>query len=109
MPRSTDQRLYKRGFWQRRRKLQLAEYPFCAPCAALGKLTLATLVDHDVPHHGDPNAFVLGKLTSMCWSCHSRGKQRAEIDAKRGYSEAIGVDGWPLDPRHPSYERARGG
>lgn len=69
-------------------------------CLARGVTTPATVADHVVPHHNDPNAFILGQLQSLCASCHSGPKQRIE---KLGYDTAVGVDGWPLDPNHPVY------
>jgi hypothetical protein len=55
---------------------------------------------HVEPHKGDYNKFVLGKLQSLCATCHSSTKAIVE---KRGYDTAIGADGMPLDPRHPVY------
>ena len=80
---------------------QLAKHPVCAACAAQGRVSLAQEVDHIVPPNGnqalmrDPSNF-----QSLCKPCHSR-KTRAQA---RGYSIAIGVDGYPIDPSHPSIE-----
>jgi hypothetical protein len=67
---------------------------------AAGGVTPATVADHVVPHGGDWNKFLLGELQSLCASCHSVGKQFEEI---HGYNPDIGLDGFPLDPRHPVY------
>jgi hypothetical protein len=37
---------------------------------------------------------------------YTSAKKREEA---RGYSTAIGADGWPVDPRHPRISRGRGG
>jgi 5-methylcytosine-specific restriction protein A len=69
-------------------------------CFAAGRIMPATCVDHIEPHRRDYNKFCLGKLQSLCASCHSGAKRIVE---QRGYDPAIGVDGMPLDPRHPVY------
>jgi hypothetical protein len=68
-------------------------------CLQRGVTTPATCADHVIPHHGDPNAFVLGELQSLCARCHSGTKQRVE---RCGYDTAVGLYGYPLDPRHPA-------
>ena len=35
---------------------------------------------------------------ALCKSHHDGAKQSED---RRGYSTAVGADGWPLDPRHP--------
>jgi hypothetical protein len=47
-----------------------------------------------MPHFAD-----VGKLQSLCESCHRSIKQKEE---KRGVRTDIGIDGWPTDPRHPA-------
>jgi 5-methylcytosine-specific restriction enzyme A len=91
---------YKTTAWRARRDHQLKVEPLCRMCAALGKLTPATVVDHVEAHRGDYNLFALGALQSLCWDCHSRHKQSIDI---HGYSRAVDASGWPLDPHHPSY------
>jgi hypothetical protein len=89
---------YSRRDWRRRRALKLAKDPLCEPCLAEGKHTPATICDHRVPHHGDFSAFIHGELVSMCERHHAP----KWADDKRGYSTAIGLDGRPLDPKHPA-------
>jgi 5-methylcytosine-specific restriction protein A len=43
--------------WRRARKAYLAEHPFCVDCQAEHVVTLATAVDHEVPHRGDETLF----------------------------------------------------
>jgi 5-methylcytosine-specific restriction protein A len=81
--------------------VQLNAEPFCRLCANLGLVVPATTVDHIVPHDGNLTAFRRGKLQSLCEACHNGWKQREERD---GYQPDIGIDGWPLDPRHPAYQ-----
>jgi hypothetical protein len=63
-----------------------------------GRLEVASVVDHVVRHEGDRNMFFLGKLQSLCKSCHDGEKQQIDI---RGFSGRIGEDGWPVDKNHP--------
>jgi 5-methylcytosine-specific restriction endonuclease McrA len=84
MAQGEVRRLLDTGFWRRRRALQLREEPFCKMCADRGLTTPATTVDHVEPHRGDPNAFFLGPLQSLCTACHSRDKQRQENGAAAG-------------------------
>jgi hypothetical protein len=41
----------------------------------------------------------LDNLQAVGWQCHSGAIQSEEV---LGYDKAIGLDGWPVDPRHPS-------
>ncbi|MFT3724646.1 MAG: hypothetical protein QM773_13815 [Hyphomonadaceae bacterium] len=68
-------------------------------CRELDRVVVATVADHVIPHRGDSKLFFEGELQSLCDSHHSSSKQREEI---RGYSDAVGDDGWPTDPRHPA-------
>lgn len=43
--------------WQKARLGFLRKHPLCAHCQAEGRVTAATVVDHIVPHKGDPVAF----------------------------------------------------
>ena len=65
--------------------------------ATTALLTGATVADHIEPHKGDYNAFVLGKLRSLCAACHDA----LQGFTHRGYRCDIGDDGFPVDPRHP--------
>lgn len=50
----------KRGYdtrWKKARALFLKEHPLCVKCLQEGKITLATVVDHIVPHKGDYELF----------------------------------------------------
>jgi hypothetical protein len=62
-------------------------------------VTPATICDHVEPHHGDVNS----PFQSLCKDCHDSTKSFVEL---HGFRPDIGLDGWPLDPRHPA-NRAR--
>jgi len=69
-------------------------------CSERGTPSPATVADHVMPHKGDWNAFMLGKLQSLCSSCHDKTKAQIE---RAGYSFEPGADGFPADRRHPFY------
>jgi 5-methylcytosine-specific restriction protein A len=83
--------------WRKRAAHQMRTHPLCAQCAADGRVTAASVADHNPPHNGDWNAFRLGPLQSLCADCH--GRKRG--NDTRGYRSAIGDDGLPIDPNHP--------
>lgn len=84
------------------RTRQLVKVPYCELCKAMGRATPASVVNHVVPHRGDPHRFWYGKLQSLCPPCHDGATQRAEVN---GFTRAIGEDGFPLDPNHPFNRR----
>ena len=43
--------------WQRERRKFLESNPFCVKCYEEGHITMATVVDHIVPHRGDQKLF----------------------------------------------------
>jgi len=95
-----DGRLYDRALWHRRERRQLQREPLCAMCLAEGKIVAARIADHIEPHKGDPIRFWNGKLQSLCAHSHQSRKKFVE---QRGFDNAIGADGMPIDPRHPVY------
>jgi hypothetical protein len=90
---------YNAPQWRKRRRMQLLAHPLCKMCAGRGVVTVATVVDHEPPHRGEWNAFLLGPVQSLCKPCHDQGKRQADL---RGYMPDIDDDGWPTDPRHPA-------
>lgn len=100
-----ERRLYDSVRWRKARKRFLAEHPLCVMCERSGLDTPATVVDHKKEHKGDLVLFWdEDNWQGICPPCHSRIKQ---IQESRGYSQAAGVDGTPLDPGHP-WNRGRG-
>lgn len=91
---------YKTPAWRRAREAQLARQPLCERCLEAGRVTAATVVNHRRPHKGSWALFLdPGNHESCCKPHHDREIQSEE---RRGYRKAIGDDGWPTDPRHPS-------
>lgn len=71
--------LYKSAAWSRLRGRQLRAQPLCAECRKQGKMTIATEVDHIIPHKGDKTLFFdANNLQSMCKSCHSQKTARED-------------------------------
>lgn len=49
----------------------LADNPWCVTCQIQGVLTIATDIDHVIPHRGDPGRFWdRGNLQGLCGACH---------------------------------------
>jgi hypothetical protein len=80
-PTFTHGKLYSYR-WQKRRRLHLMQEPLCRRCSQEGRVTAAEVVDHIEPHRYDINKFILGKLQSLCASCHSKIKQQEEVNAR---------------------------
>ena len=66
----------RRGYdarWRAERNRYLTIHPLCAECERVGRLTAATVVDHIVPHKGDPNLFWNeSNWQALCRRCHNR-------------------------------------
>lgn len=92
-------KLYDTAAWKKRRALHLADQPLCAYCEAAGLTQPADVADHIIPHRGDHDLFYRGELQSLCHQHHNSTKQREE---KGGWDSATDLDGYPLDPSHPS-------
>ena len=54
--RSASSRGYN-SRWRKARKAFLQTHPLCAECKKEGRYTKAIVVDHIVPHRGDPELF----------------------------------------------------
>ena len=95
--------LYSNPLWRNvLRPAQLAKEPTCRICRSKGRTTAATVADHVIPHRGEWSLFAdPDNLQSLCKPCHDSEKQ---ADERRGYSLACGVDGWPLDRKHPIWQ-----
>lgn len=72
----------ERGYdykWQKARAAYLLKHPLCVMCDALGLTVLATVIDHREPHRGHQTLFWdQSNWQSLCVTCHSSAKQRAE-------------------------------
>lgn len=59
--------------WRKARALFLQKHPLCVFCQAEGKLVPATVVDHAIPHRGDPRLFWDEKnWQPLCKDCHDQ-------------------------------------
>lgn len=85
--------------WQQARRRYLAENPLCVMCRAEGRIEAATVVDHIVPHRGDPEIFWdSSRWQALCKTHHASDKQREEKSGRK--IGRTGLDGYPLDPDH---------
>lgn len=84
--RTDKQTSTQRGYgyaWQKARAGHLRSHPLCVYCEREGRTTLATVVDHRVPHRGDQALFWNQKnWDSLCANHHSSAKQREEKEAE---------------------------
>lgn len=93
-------KLYKTKAWRKGRLVFLSEHRLCERCLAQGRYTIATVVNHRTPHKGDEVLFFRqSNWEAICKRCHDGPVQQIE---RRGYSNEIGLDGFPLDPNHPA-------
>ena len=97
---SNPREWYGLGRWKTRARFQMQTHPLCAHCLEKGIVKKGVIADHVVPHRGNWNSFWLGALQTLCRNCHESGKKYQE---QRGFRSDIGDDGWPVDPKHPTY------
>lgn len=107
---ATDERRWRwsgsaraRGYdsrWERERAAFLLQHPLCVMCLSGGRVTAARVVDHIVPHRGDRMRFWdRSNWQALCKTHHDSAKQSEEW---HGFSSEVGLDGWPVDQRHPA-------
>ena len=103
MRRRSDEyaHLYRTQTWRKLRAVKLARDPLCQRCLVDGRGSVAANVaHHKKPHRGDATLFYsLWNLESVCAPCHDSSARRED---NTGFSVAVGLDGWPVDPRHPA-------
>ncbi|MCF1449725.1 HNH endonuclease [Agrobacterium vitis] len=85
--------------WRAIRAIQLKREPYCRMCRQQGKLKKGFICDHIERHSGNAEKFWNGPFQTLCKKHHDATKQREE---HRGFSTAMGANGWPTDPRHPA-------
>lgn len=69
-------------------------------CAARGQESLAEVVDHIIPHRGDPKLFWdRNNWQGLCKHDHDAVKQSQERGGA-GIAKDMDADGMPIDPRH---------
>jgi 5-methylcytosine-specific restriction enzyme A len=72
-------RPYNDSAWRIGRLQHLLASPLCVVCAARGRTTRATEVDHIRPHRGDRALFFdRSNWQSLCRSCHSSKTNRED-------------------------------
>lgn len=77
------------------RDAHLSGDPLCVYCRESEDITIADVVDHIVPHKGDPALFWdPSNLQGLCKSHHDGRKQREELGQT---IVRFGPDGWPVD------------
>lgn len=87
--------------WTKARAGFLRSHPYCAWCAEEGRQVRAEHVHHSTPHKGDQAVFWdKTKWVGLCASHHNKTAQQIE---RRGFHDAVGPDGMPLDRAHPFY------
>ncbi|MHC4698249.1 MAG: HNH endonuclease [Planctomycetota bacterium] len=66
----------KRGYdrrWRKARDHYLRRHPLCVQCERQGRTVCSAIVDHVVPHQGDPLAFWDQRdWQALCKRCHDR-------------------------------------
>jgi 5-methylcytosine-specific restriction enzyme A len=102
--RSAKAREYRQHYatarWRAVRLAQLQAEPLCRYCQERGMVTPAKVCHHiDPKTKDDPATFYSGPFASLCEPCHNGPAARED---NRGFSIAVGVDGYPIDPAHPS-------
>jgi len=68
--------LYYTARWRAWRAQVLSRNPFCVDCQRLGRTTIATEIDHVVPHRGDLARFWdPTNVQGLCATCHGQKTQ----------------------------------
>jgi hypothetical protein len=87
--------------WRKRAKHQLQIEPLCRACLEQGRVTPATIADHDPPHRGNWQQFRLGPIQSLCAECHAHKNGADHVRPHAPRISEIGPDGFPVDAAHP--------
>lgn len=96
--RTDKRKTAERGYgarWQRLRLHYLNKHPLCVMCRREGEPRGATVVDHIIPHKGDPDLmWNEDNWQSLCAPHHSGDKQALEKSGR--VKHRVGLDGWPI-------------
>src|SRR5262245_51674374 len=83
--------MYQTKWWKAVTKKWKEMNPICSMCKRNGKATPVDVVDHKIPHRGNPVLFFnWGNLQSLCYFHHNSIKAHHERQAKLQTSN----DGW---------------
>lgn len=77
----------ERGYdarWRKYRAAYLAEHPLCVVCLTQGRIEPAVVVDHIIPHRGDPVLFWDEKNHQGLCTSHHNAKTARESAFGRG-------------------------
>jgi 5-methylcytosine-specific restriction protein A len=86
------------GKWRKARISFLQEHPLCEYCEQDGRIEQATVVNHRIPHKGDPQLFWdRSNWASACKTHHDSTIAREE---HRGHLIGGDETGRPIDPKH---------
>jgi len=86
--RKHSSKLYNGKAWQSMRESQLRREPLCRACNDIGRITIATDVDHITPHRNNAKLFFdRSNLQSLCKACHS-AKTAREVNGREGRSKS---------------------
>ena len=96
--------------WKQLRKVILRDNPLCIRCSNMGKVSLASTVDHCIPAKAYDDFFDSNNLYGVCTQCHSDitkhfDNRNAHEHFKSDYASIKysgrefnrGIDGFPLD------------
>lgn len=79
----------RRGYdykWRKVRAEYLHKHPLCVRCMAQGRYTMATVVDHIIPHRGDSKLmWDENNYQALCKSCHDRKTMTEDRNFKYKY------------------------
>ena len=95
----TELNFYQSTTWRRLRKLVLSEDPLCRICSVLGRVSLATVVDHVVPVKAGGARFDMANLQGLCVACHNRKSAGERADWSRTPEGGPISGGKPPDAR----------
>ncbi|MBM2711666.1 HNH endonuclease [Mesorhizobium caraganae] len=78
-------RWYNTARWRKLRMEVITRDRFtCRMCKRIEPNTANLVADHVIPHRNDPVKFWEGKLQTLCRTCHSTTKQKAESSMPKG-------------------------
>jgi len=83
------------GRWQRERLAFLAQHPLCTMCEREDRVTQAKVVDHIVPHKGDPHLmWSWSNWQPLCKPHHDVTKQSLDKGGNGKAPKLVRTDGW---------------
>ena len=72
--------------WRKVRATYLRKHPLCVRCMADGRYVKATVVDHIVPHRGDPKLmWDESNYQALCKKCHDKKTWTEDSNPVYGY------------------------